>query len=216
MRRVIPRLFRLSSARACRDEPRCLASAAAENFPLHCLSPLSIWPLVFRYIFHRQSNEVNYRVFIVAGTLPGKLNKWHICFWMKKTFVYATFHIFKVIRRKNDSNFDVKNLRGRNLFIWLIVSCGLKQQHLKNFPECLEVWCHDIKLQFSREQSLVACLPVSPVLSNSSQVCVMRLGFSIARVITCIKARITLSSTVSSLQQHQSTENVPSMPRFQQ
>lgn len=52
MRRVIPRLFQLSFAWACRDEPRkpsiaASRSFAAENFTLDCFSPPLIWPSVF-------------------------------------------------------------------------------------------------------------------------------------------------------------------------
>lgn len=52
MRRVIPHLFQLSFARACRDEPRKTIHAAShsfapENFTLDCFSPPLIWPSVF-------------------------------------------------------------------------------------------------------------------------------------------------------------------------
>lgn len=116
MRRVIPRLFQPCFARACRNE--CKFSFAAENLHSWLLFSSAELTFVLFCIVYRQSNEVNFRAFIVPGKNVSKRSKWIATLTMPHSCCFSNPHMWRCL---------MKIWWQGSFFLWPVVSSGISR-----------------------------------------------------------------------------------------
>lgn len=116
MRRVIPRLFQPCFARACRDE--CKFSFAAKNLHSWLLFSSADLTFVLFCIVYRQSNEVNFRAFIVPGKNVSKRSKWIATLTMPHSCCFINPHMWRCL---------MKIWWQGSFFLWPVVSSGISR-----------------------------------------------------------------------------------------